>query len=144
MNCTEAQLKAQAIIDNELEEQEIDDVIAHIESCYTCRNEYVNLLKLQRKMGRVSYPEPPEEWFEALSRSRFRNAGSFFGRIVFLGSYMLLFGYFLFQYFSDAKESLFQKITLGGVLTGLLLLFLVTLCDRIHELKNDKYGEVEK
>lgn len=144
MNCTEAQLKAQAIIDNELEEQEIGAVISHMETCYTCREEYINLLRLQRKIGKTSFPDPPKEWFEGLSKNRYRNTGNFLGRIAFFGSYICLFIYFLIEYFTDSSESLFLKVSVGGIITGVLILFMVTLYDRIRESKNDKYSEVEK
>ena len=144
MNCTDAQLKAQAIIDNELDESEIEEVITHMETCYTCRSEYINLLKLQRKIGNVCFPEPPKEWFEDLSKNSVRRTGTIIGRISFFGSYLFLFVFFLYQYFSDQSKSLFVKYGIAVAVLGGLVLFGITLFDRFKESKTDRYSEVEK
>jgi len=60
MQCDEAALKVQALADNELTETEIPEVMAHVQSCYNCRNDYVQLLRLQRRMKFV-IEEPSQE-----------------------------------------------------------------------------------
>ena len=144
MKCEEVQLKAQAIIDNELDEEEIDAVMAHIETCYTCRCEYVNLLKLQRRLGKTSIPEPPKEWYEDLAKKRFRTVGMIIGRIAFFGSYLFLFAYFLYEYFINPSENPLIKLGVAGIVIGGLFLFGISLYDRNRELKSDRYKEVEK
>ena len=57
--CDEMKLKVQALADNELEEVQIPGVVGHIESCYRCREEYIQFLTLQKKMsGIVIQPNP--------------------------------------------------------------------------------------
>ena len=68
MTCEQAKLQVQALLDNEIEEQQVTPLISHLESCYSCRNEYITFLKLQRKMAGISIPEPPKEWFEGVLR----------------------------------------------------------------------------
>ncbi|MBN1685007.1 MAG: zf-HC2 domain-containing protein [Spirochaetales bacterium] len=144
MECRDAKLKVQALIDNELPQEEIDEVVDHIQSCYRCREDYVSLLKLQRKMKGLQYPEPPKEWFEELQKKRGRRLSSSLGLVLFLGSYLLLLGYALYSLFSDSGAGLFIKIVVGGIIAGMLFLLGVTIADRVRESKTDKYKEVMK
>ena len=144
MECQDAKLRVQALIDNELPEEEIDSVVDHLQSCYRCREEYLALLKLQRKMKGVHYPEPPKEWFEQLSKRRARAFSSTFGLILFIGSYLVLLGYALYSLFIDSTAGLFIKIVIGAIIAGILFLSGVTISDRVQESKTDKYKEVMK
>ena len=144
MECKDAKLKVQALIDNELPEGEIDAVIDHVQSCYRCREDYVSLLKLQRKMKGLQYPEPPTEWFEELQNKRGHRFGSFFGLSLFIGFNLVLIGYALYSLFTDSGEGLFIKVVIGGIVLGVLSLLGRTVADRRRESKSDKYKEVMK
>ena len=144
MECQDAKLKAQALMDNELSEEEIGGVVDHIQSCYRCREDYIALLKLRRKMKGLQYPEPPQEWFEQLRKKRGRRFSTGFGLTLFIGSYIVLFGYSLYSLFADSSEGLFIKLVVGGIVVGVLALLGVTIADRARESKTDKYKEVMK
>ena len=144
MNCNEISLKLQALTDNELEEKEIPFVMNHIESCYRCRNEYIELLQLQRKMSNANYPEPGKEWFEDLHKSTPRKVTSGTAKILLLISYSLLFIWFIYSFFFRTDTNLFVKILTGGIFTSLSVLFGITIADRIRERKDDKYKGVIK
>ena len=144
MECNEATLKVQALVDNELPESEISVVVDHVQSCYRCRDEYIQLLKLQRKMKGLKYPEPGEEWFETLQKKPVRKFTSNFGQIVFIGSYFLLFAYAIFELFTDSSEGIFIKLVVGGIILGVVVLLGVTIADRTRESKTDRYREVMK
>ena len=144
MECQDAKLKVQALIDNELPENDIDGVVDHIQSCYRCRDDYISLLKLQRKMKGLRHPEPPKEWFEGLKQKPGRKFSSFLGQVLFIGSYIILIAYALYTLFTDSGEGLFIKLVIGGIVLGVLFLLGVTIADRVRESKTDKYKEVIK
>lgn len=144
MECNDAKLKVQALIDNELPEDDINEVVDHIQSCYNCRDEYVGLLKLQRKLKGVGPPEPPKEWFEEMGRKPVRKFSSFFGQFFFIASYLLLIGYALYSVFTDSGADLFLKLVFGGIVVSILALVGVTIADRAKESKTDKYKGVIK
>lgn len=144
MECQDAKLKVQALIDNELPGEDISTVVDHIQSCYRCRDEYVALLKLQRKLRGVGHPEPPKEWFEELGKKRGRKFSSFFGQLFFIGSYIVLIAFALFSLFTDSGEGLFIKLVVGGIVVGVLFLLGVTIADRVKESRTDKYKGVMK
>lgn len=144
MECQDAKLKVQALADNELREEDIGDVMDHIQSCYRCRDDYVGLLKLQRKMKGLSHPEPPPEWFEGLQKKVGRRFSSFLGQVLFIGSYVVLLAYALYTLFTDTGEGLFIKLVVGGIVLGVLFVLGVTIADRARESKTDKYKGVMK
>ena len=142
MKCDEFTLKIQALVDNELESNEIDQVVEHIHSCYSCKKEYMDLLKIQRKFKEAPIPLPPEEWFEKLSRSFARRTISIVGKLIFFLSYVLLLTYTVVSIFK--KEDIFVIIGLGGIISGLVILLGLTFFDRWKESKTDKYKGVLK
>lgn len=142
MECQEAKLKVQALVDNELREDEIDEVVDHVQSCYRCRDDYKELLKLQRKLQGVTQPEPSTEWFDTLNRKVGRRVGTLAGQILFIGSYVVLFAYAMVSFFRQESAGLFIKVVVGCTLGGLLLLLGVTIYDRMKESKTDKYKGV--
>lgn len=144
MDCEEAKLKMNALIDNEIDEKDVPGLISHLESCYKCRDEYIELLKLQKKMKGVPIPQPNPEWFEDMPGRIFRKVWSLTGKILFIGSYILLLAYSLYNLFTSSDTDLFLKIVIGGVVLGLFVLFGISLSDRIRESKTDRYKGVMK
>lgn len=142
--CKEMKFKTQALIDNELSEEEIPAVISHIESCYSCRGDYISLLKLQRRMKGLSFPDPDKEWFENLSKKKSRKALSILGKFLFIGSYILLLSYSAYTFFIDNSSGVFARIAVGGIVLGVLILLAVTVGDRVKESRTDKYKGVIK
>lgn len=139
MDCQTAQLKLQALIDKELDEREIADVVNHMESCYGCRGEYIEFLKLQKKLEGAAYPEPPKEWFESLEKSRPRRSFLRLGWFLLIGSYLALLGWALVQFFQSPGEEIFPKLMVGGMIGGGVLLLVITILDRRRESRTDRY-----
>ena len=142
MNNEDTKLKIQALIDNELPEAEIEPLLQHIESSYEYRREYVELKKLSRRLQGVQTPEPPEEWFVRVQRKLSRKVSSMLGKVLFIGSYVALIGYAIYQLFADSGEDVVIKILIGAIAVGFLTLLGVTIADRMAERKTDKYREV--
>jgi predicted anti-sigma-YlaC factor YlaD len=144
MTCEQAKLQIQALLDDEIEEQQVAPLISHLESCYTCRNEYITFLKLKRKLAGIGIPEPPKEWFEKLPNKVLRRTSGLFGKVLFFGSYALLLGYALYSLLSDRNTDNIVKFGITGIAVGFLVLLGITIADRVRESKNDRYKGVMK
>lgn len=144
ITCEQAKLQIQALLDNEIEEQQIAPLISHLESCYACRNEYISFLKLQRKLAGIAIPEPPKEWFEKLPNKVLRRTSKIFAKVLFFGSYALLLGYALYSLLSDRNTENIIKIAVAGIAVGFLVLLGITAADRVRESKDDRYKGVMK
>ncbi len=142
MNCKEAKLKINALIDNEIEEKEIDPLFQHLAECSECRNYYKELLKINREMKKTYIPYPSDEWYNSFRKKFLRKTGGIMGRFLFIGSYVLLLLYSFYEAFISKDSGIFIKVILGGLLGGIIILLTVTIADRIKESKNDKYKGV--
>ena len=144
MNCEEAKIKVQALIDNELTEEEIELTLSHIESCYKCRNLYKEMLVLKKTLQSVNFPEPPREWFEKLEKRVARKVAVWIGKTAFFSSYLLLLIYAVYSLIDSGETNPLVKIAVLGIGGGLLILLGVSIADRIKEGKTDRYKEVVK
>ncbi len=144
MNCEEAKINCQMLIDDELEEEKIAPLMEHLESCYRCRDEYIGLLKLRKKLAGIKTAAPEEEWFETLYRSRRRRFAGGFGFILMIVSWLMLAGYALYTLFTDSGEAMFVKFIVTAAVVSVIVLFITALSDRIRESKTDKYKGVMK
>ena len=142
MECDDAKLMIQALIDKELPEDKIEGVISHVESCYKCRKLYIDFLRLDKQLHSVSFKEPPKEWFENLSKRKGRMFFQRFGLFGLLFSNVILLAIVFMNVFFSAP--IFEKVLLSTVVGGILILLGVTISDKIHESKGDKYKGVMK
>jgi len=144
VNSEELKLKIQALVDNELDEAEIPTIMNQIEGSYEMRNEYVELLRLRRRLSAMPLAEPPEEWFERAARRRGRRLFGWTGNLLFIGSYAVLLGYALVTLFRGSEASAWVKVGAAGIAAGFIVLLLRAIADRIRESRTDKYKGVMK
>ena len=142
MNCEEARLKINALIDNELKESDALPLFQHLSTCESCRNEYLEQLKLHRSLRKVHIPEPTDDWYKSFPKRVLRKITGIGGRIFFIGSYVLLLAYALYQLFISSDTDIILKIIVGGLSLGFVVLLTVSIVDRINESKDDKYKGV--
>jgi hypothetical protein len=87
--------KVQALVDNEIPEEEIPEVMSSIEGDYRLRGEYVRLLQLKRQLAGLPKLALRKEWYEEFERRKSRKApmyiGSFFAVLYAIWS-LLFFG----------------------------------------------------
>lgn len=142
MTCSEARLKASALIDDEVDERDIAPLVSHLESCYRCRNTYIELLKTQRRLSGIRIPEPSGAWYEELPWRIGRTVLARIGRIGFIGSYVLLGAYAIYRLYASSEVTLAVKLIIGALVVGFCILLTVSIADRIRERKDDPYKHV--
>jgi len=142
MNCEEARFKINALIDNELSREDALPLFQHLSTCESCRNEYLEQIELHRSLKAIKIPEPTDEWYENFPKRLFRKISGIGGRIFFIGSYILLLAYALYQLFVSPETEIILKIIIGGLALGFIILLSVSITDRIKESKNDNYKGV--
>lgn len=144
MNPEELKLKIQALVDNELDEREIPEIMKEIEGSYDMRREYIELLRLRKRLSGPSGEEPPPEWFERTARHASRRLFSWTGNSLFVGSYLLLLGYSIFSLLHGSQTGLLVKLSVAGITIGFVVLLIRAIADRIRESRTDKYKGVMK
>jgi pilus assembly protein TadC len=141
INNDELILRIQALADNELPEDEIPEVLNQIEGSYEYRDLYINLLQVKSKTT-PQLPELSEPVYRKIRNKTTRALSTTIGIILFLGSYLLLFAYFLFSVIVQPQTVLLVRIVVGIGAFGGFLLLLISLIDRIKEKKTDKYKDI--
>lgn len=141
--CREYELKVQALIDGEIKsDKEQLEIFTHLSECETCREDYNTISKLIGQVGLSEIEAPTEEWFELLEKKRsitiFRRIGYF----LIIVPYILIIGVGLKELFMDRSEGLLIKGSIAAIITGFLLLLILTIMGRVKESKNDKYKEI--
>ena len=122
MNCEQAKLKLSALLDNEIGENDVASTLSHLESCYQCRSEYIELLSLQKKIKGVNIPEPKKEWYEKFHKNIFRKSSGIIGKIFFFASYLALFIYALFHLFTSTDNEISNNTFINVQFTVIYLL----------------------
>lgn len=144
MKCDDAKYKIQALIDRELPGDEINTVVSHIESCYKCREEYISMLKLERKLNGISFPESEYDWYSNQKKKFLRKSFSFFGKILVIFSFLTLFVWGIIELVRNGNTKPVVQISILGLALGTGILLFVSFSDRAAELKHDKYRRIRK
>ena len=131
-------------IDGELTQQDAQRVRLHCEACEQCRQSLDDLKRMRERVGQATLSNAsPTEWREAMSDTTVK-ATRGLGWLLFIGGMLVAVGVGVYEVItSDHSWTLLEKLIVGGVYGGLLLLFISVLRQRLIERKTDKYKDVE-
>ena len=130
-------------IDGELTQQDRQRVQVHCEQCRTCRDELAQIRSMRERVNSSRLSEVGEDrWRETMEDTTVK-ATRGIGWLIFIGGILLAVGLFVVEMFNSASMSTTEKIIIGGIYGGLLLLFISVLRQRLIERKTDRYKDVE-
>ena len=130
-------------IDGELTQQERQRVQLHCEQCTSCRDELEQIRSMRERVGSSRLSEIGEDrWRETMEDTTVK-ATRGIGWLIFIGGILLAVGIGVIEVISSTSMSLTEKLIIGGVYGGLLLLFVSVLRQRLIERKTDRYKDVE-
>ena len=102
------------------------------------------MIVLKKELKGIRFPEPGREWFEDLEKKTARKTLAGFGKGLFILSYILLFLYAGYSVIIEKEANLVLKVSIIGILLGIVILLGIAIADRIKEGKTDRYKEVMK
>ena len=130
-------------IDGELTQQDRQRVQIHCEQCATCRDELAQIRSVRSRVGSSRLSETGEDrWRETMEDTTVK-ATRGIGWLILIGGILLAVGIFVIEVIGSTTMSITEKLIVGGVYGGLLLLFISVLRQRLIERKTDKYKDVE-
>ena len=131
-------------IDGELTQQDAQRVRLHCDTCEQCRQGLDELRRMRELIGQTSLSNISQtEWRETMSDTTVK-ATRGLGWLLFTGGLLIAVGVGVYEVItSDHSWTLLEKLIVGGVYGGLLLLFISVLRQRLIERKTDKYKDVE-
>lgn len=130
-------------LDGELTQSDEQRVRLHLEDCASCRAVLEDLQTLREVAMTTDFSEPnPTEWGE-LPRGRASAAFRSLGWILIVIWVVAIAGYAAWELATGPERLAVKLLTFGGV-SGLGLLLLSVLIDRIRTARTDRYKGVER
>lgn len=130
-------------LDHELTQSDEQRVRLHLEDCPSCRTVLEDLQTLREVAMTTDFSEPdPTEWGE-LPRGRASATFRSLGWILLVIWVVATAGYAAWELVTGPEKLAVKLLTFGGV-SGLGLLLLSVLIDRIRTARTDRYTGVER
>ena len=70
--------------------------------------------------------------------------GPHLGWLLLCAGVLLLYGYGIYDFMTDASESIWVRLALSGIGLGFLILFLHVLRQRLIARKTDRYRDIQE
>jgi len=131
-------------VDGELTQQDSQRVRLHIDQCTACEREFEEIRQLRDNMGaaRLSCVSN-DTWRETMDDATVKTTRGI-GWLLLIGGALVAGGFAVYEVFTNFSSwSLTEKLIVGGLYGGGLLLFLSVLRQRLIERKKDRYKDVE-
>jgi len=131
-------------IDGELTQQERQRVQLHCENCEACDSSLQELRAMREKMGHSRLSGLGQDvWRETMNDTAVKTSYGI-GWLLLLGGAVLAGAVGMYEIMTEPSTlTLIEKLIVGGVYGGVLLLFISVLRQRLIERKTDKYKDVE-
>lgn len=131
-------------LDGELTQQDRQRVRLHYESCEECNERLDEIRALREQIGKASLSDAGRDvWREAMDDNTVKITRGAGWLLLVVGA-VIAGGALVYEIFASASSlSLVEKLFIGGIYGGLLLLLVSVLRQRLVERKSDKYKDVE-
>lgn len=143
-NCERYQTLLSGMLDGELTTDETIQVNDHLIRCASCRADYEELCKTEKRLAAISFVEITDEAATAFWKLPYSRALRNAAWLLILGGYgsLLLAGFI--AYLADGTEGLFGKLAGSAIVIGFLVLIGMLLIERIQTYRVDPYKEIER
>jgi len=133
-----------AYFDEELTQADCQRVQLHLEECEECRLALREMIELQQLTSQMRFRQPPEAIMGTLeARLSVRAPRALGWTLIVLGVVGWAF-YGVLYAFKHLRWPGLVELTIGGTLTGLVLLFASVVRQRLLEHPHDRYRKVRR
>ena len=130
-------------VDHALTQADEQRVRVHLEDCDDCRAAVDDMKRLREVTMSAEFEVPSDDQWSEMPRSTGSRLSMGLGWAVLLVWLVTLTGYTGWQ-FAVSDEPLLTKVLAFAGWTGIGLLFLGVVLDRLRAMRTDRYREVEK
>lgn len=132
------------LLDGELTAEEAADLNEHLIRCASCRADYEQLRTTENKLEAISFIEVTDEEARAFWRLPYsrtlRNSSLF----LIIGGYAALILHGIIMSLIEGTENLFERLSLGAIVIGFIVLLGLLIVERISTYKVDPYKDIER
>jgi len=130
-------------LDGELTQQQRQRVEIHCDACAECKKKLEELQVLQERIGKARLSEVGEDvWRETIDNTTVRTSRGI-GWLLILGGVLIAMGIGVYEFAFDSSLGFVEKLIVGAIYGGFVVLFFSVLRQRLIERKTDKYKDVE-
>ena len=130
-------------LDGELTQQQRQRVETHCDACAECEKNLAELQVLQENIGKAQFSEVDQDiWRERMDNATVRTSRGI-GWLLILGGVLAAMGIGIYEFVIDSSLGLVEKLIVGAIYGGFVVLFFSVLRQRQIERKTDKYKDVE-
>ncbi len=130
-------------LDGMLTQGDRQRVAVHLEDCQICRRTVEQMRELREATMTTRFATPPDDQWNEAPRGAASRLSFGLGWLVLVVWVVGVTGFALGQLWSS-PESLIEKLLVFGGVSGVVLLFLSVLIDRLKTMSSDRYRGVEK
>lgn len=139
--CGDFEVKLSGLLDGELGAEERAALLVHIEGCARCRAEYEALRRLTVGTAMaLAAPAPPAERWEHFLDDVYNRTERRVGWGILIVGAVLLGVYGIVLFFTEPWAGALTKLLIAAPVTGLVVLFISVLRERLRALKHDRYS----
>ncbi len=135
--------KISGFLDGELTQQEAQKVSLLIKNDPDYQELYQELNSMRHEIQSLSLQDQELEHLDRLFKEPVAKTSRLIGLVLLLVSAIVIISFALFKIFINPAIELFEKVVVGVVSGGSLLLFFSVLRQRLISRKNDKYKGVK-
>ena len=147
-SCEHMSLKIMALLDDELDENEIREVKEHLEKCKQCSDEYASIRKVREAIGTMKFKKLPEfYWDDYWNHIYNRIERGLSWIFISVGTIIILcfaVWEFLDKLIAQHNIHPFLKIGIFIFIIGLIILLISILREKIMVRRVDKYREIKR
>lgn len=146
MKCEEARFLMMGYLDGELNEEQKQDFLKHLQECPDCQAEWQSFNQLKEDTKEMKFRALPEMYWDDYWQHVYNRIERGIGWIFFsLGAIIVLAfaGYELLRdFFLNSTEPLILRIGVGIFLLGFIIILVSVLREKLMVRKYDKYRRV--
>jgi predicted anti-sigma-YlaC factor YlaD len=148
MTCRNYKDLMMAYLDNEIDDEQKRAFEEHLASCPQCTKELKEFQKLKQLTDSVTLTEPEDQIWQQYWGNVYNRVERGIGWILFSMAAILLAIYGGFELIEniirDQTVGMLLKVALLVLITGLAILFVSVLRERIYFWKKDRYRDVRR
>jgi anti-sigma factor RsiW len=138
--CQDFELLISGLLDNELKGADRARLMAHLETCAACREEFDKMKRLVSAASNLTAPPLPEEVWNAFLEGVYNRLERRTGWTVLIVGLAILVGFGAYQFIVQPWGSVLEKVLVAMPVIGVSILFDSVLRERLAAAQHDRYS----
>ena len=148
ISCKDMSMNIMALLDEELNEDQIGDVKKHLETCDKCSDDYYAIIKVKEVTSKMKFKKLPEFYWDDYWKHIYNRIERGLSWIFLSLGAIIILGFagweFLDRLIADQDVHPLLKWGIFIFIIGVIILLISILREKIMVRRVDKYKEIER